>query len=493
MRCSTFTFLLALCTAAFAQEPAGTRPFLPQATEEIPTIKGGKAYATEQWRLGNYSVALDQFAQAYAEDLAAGDLEGMAVDLNQIGLIQWRLNDCSAAMAAYTESARLAEQCGMERLLGLTYLNRAILLKNQDRTDSAFHMNAQALAIFTRIGAVKDRALALNNEGQIHKHLGQYPEAQGLYQRSLHLCEALADTDGVATAFFNLADVHARQQRPDSAYSYARRALSLGRSVRTKVRVSETLNLLSQLHEEYGRTDSALYYHKAYAAYVDSLGAANKAHALAIQQARLGAEVKDLRIQALQREQELQRTRGIAGLTALVLVGLVGGLVARRRWLKVQERRRMAEAELDTARRVLTARDAELREHLLAIAEQAAEIQRMKDALADLPEKRPVEEGEVAELLEHKILTEDDWVAFKDRFSGIYPDFFARIRSLGLALTEGEVRYMVLLRLGLTPKDMAELLGISPQSARVGKLRLRKKLATAGHPSVEDLLERLVA
>jgi DNA-binding CsgD family transcriptional regulator len=134
-----------------------------------------------------------------------------------------------------------------------------------------------------------------------------------------------------------------------------------------------------------------------------------------------------------------------------------------------------------------------LRDHLLTLADQAAEIQRMKDTLVPASQKRDVEEGEVAELLERKILTEDDWLSFKERFSAIYPDFFGRIRSLGLALTEGEVRYMVLLRLGLGPKEMSELLGISPQSARVGKLRLRKKLAAAGHPAVDDLLERLIA
>jgi DNA-binding CsgD family transcriptional regulator len=52
---------------------------------------------------------------------------------------------------------------------------------------------------------------------------------------------------------------------------------------------------------------------------------------------------------------------------------------------------------------------------------------------------------------------------------------------------------MVLQRLGLAPKEMAEVLGISPQSARVGKLRLKKKLVSEGMGSLEDFLERLIA
>ncbi|HEY0976186.1 MAG TPA: tetratricopeptide repeat protein [Flavobacteriales bacterium] len=486
------TFVLA-GPDVFGQNGARSSSFIPQPSDDLPRIKGGKEYATEQWRLGNYEMALEHFAQAYAEDLAAADLPAMAGDLNQIGLIQWRSNDCSAAMASYIESARLAEQCGLERLLGLTYLNRSILLKNQDLADSAFRMNAKALGIFTRLDAAKDIALALNNEGQIHKHVGAHARAQLLYERSMRLCEAVSDTDGLATAYYNLADVHARQQHMDSAFQYARQGLALGRSVRTKVRIGETLHLLSRLHEDRGSPDSALFYYKAFAAFGDSLNTANKARALAIQQARLGAEVKDLRIRSLQSEKELQRTRGILLLCGLLLTGGIAGLLGRRQWKRAQRRKRLLEEELDRTRQVLNARDRELRDHLLTLADQAAEIQRMKDTLVPASEKRDVEEGEVAELLERKILTEDDWLSFKERFSAIYPDFFGRIRSLGLALTEGEVRYMVLLRLGLGPKEMSELLGISPQSARVGKLRLRKKLAAAGHPAVDDLLERLIA
>lgn len=452
-----------------------------------------RAQATEEWRLGNHATALEHFLEVYALDSAAGDLEGMAIDLNQIGLVLWRLNDCGAAKEAFLGSARLARTCGMDRLLGLTYLNRSILLNNEGQADSAFQLNAKALALFTRIGSGKDIGLALNNEGQINKELGRYPQAEACYRRALQVHTAVPDTDGMATAWFNLADVYAREYRSDSAFTFAHRALALAHGVRTKVRVSETLQLLSELHEENGRPDSALHYYKRYASYLDSLNALNKTQALAVQQARFGAELKDLRIRALQDQQALQQMRALAGIATVILLGLVFGLVVRRHWQKLEEGRRSAESERDTVRRVLNARDAELREHLLAMSAQAAEIERMKLALNAVRAEQTGMVGEVDELRTQKILTEQDWLDFKERFTSIYPAFFTRLRALDLSLTESELRYMVLLRLGLAPKEMAELLGISPQSARVGKMRLRKKLAGAGHDLDNDLLERLIA
>jgi len=45
-----------------------------------------------------------------------------------------------------------------------------------------------------------------------------------------------------------------------------------------------------------------------------------------------------------------------------------------------------------------------------------------------------------------------------------------------------------LFRLELSGKEMAKILGISPQSVRVCKMRLKKKLQKQGFNAVEDFL-----
>jgi len=49
-----------------------------------------------------------------------------------------------------------------------------------------------------------------------------------------------------------------------------------------------------------------------------------------------------------------------------------------------------------------------------------------------------------------------------------------------------------LLYLDLSGKEMAKILGISPQSVRVGKMRLKKKLKNEGYDSVEDFLPMVI-
>src|SRR5690606_14582080 len=100
-------------------------------------------------------------------------------------------------------------------------------------------------------------------------------------------------------------------------------------------------------------------------------------------------------------------------------------------------------------------------------------------------------EIQVAQLLNQKILTDEDWEKFKTKFSAIYPEFLAKFKLMKTSFTEAEIRLMVLLRLKLSGKEMAATLGISPQSVRVTKMRLKKKLQEENYDSVEDFLAEL--
>ena len=101
------------------------------------------------------------------------------------------------------------------------------------------------------------------------------------------------------------------------------------------------------------------------------------------------------------------------------------------------------------------------------------------------------QDAQIAQLLSQKILTEEDWSTFKAKFNIIYPLFFSRVKQLNIGLTEAETRFLVLFRLRLKGKEMSNTLGISLQSVRACKMRLRKKLMANGYGSVEDFMSMM--
>ena len=72
---------------------------------------------------------------------------------------------------------------------------------------------------------------------------------------------------------------------------------------------------------------------------------------------------------------------------------------------------------------------------------------------------------------------EREWDEFIVLFKEIHPDFVKRISEAALdVLSPAELRLGILLRLNLSSKEIASILRLTPDSIRVARYRLRKKL-----------------
>jgi DNA-binding CsgD family transcriptional regulator len=102
------------------------------------------------------------------------------------------------------------------------------------------------------------------------------------------------------------------------------------------------------------------------------------------------------------------------------------------------------------------------------------------------------EQQQLANELSHQtILTEDDWEKFKTLFEKIYPGFFLKIKELIPDITVAEKRMAALTRLHLNTKQMASMLGISPDSVYKIRQRLRKRLLLNDEAATEAYLAKI--
>jgi hypothetical protein len=71
---------------------------------------------------------------------------------------------------------------------------------------------------------------------------------------------------------------------------------------------------------------------------------------------------------------------------------------------------------------------------------------------------------------------EQHWKEFTTAFEQVHQQFFENIKQYSSELTSADMRLIALLRINLSSEDIATLLGISTDSLRVSRYRLRKKL-----------------
>jgi len=84
--------------------------------------------------------------------------------------------------------------------------------------------------------------------------------------------------------------------------------------------------------------------------------------------------------------------------------------------------------------------------------------------------------GDINQLKSMRILTDEDWKSFKDYFEKCFPGFIQNVQQKHQTLSPAELRLMLLIRLNLDSRDTASMLGISPDSVKKARYRLKKKL-----------------
>ena len=87
--------------------------------------------------------------------------------------------------------------------------------------------------------------------------------------------------------------------------------------------------------------------------------------------------------------------------------------------------------------------------------------------------------------------TEHQWDTFRLHFEKVYPEFFSTLRLEHPKLTQNDVRHCAYMRMQLSTKEIAQLLGINPTSVQISRVRLKKKLNLPSSSDLRDYILKL--
>jgi hypothetical protein len=83
------------------------------------------------------------------------------------------------------------------------------------------------------------------------------------------------------------------------------------------------------------------------------------------------------------------------------------------------------------------------------------------------------------------------WNEFRETFEQVHQQFFDNVKRHGEELTGNDLRLLALIKLNLASPDIATLLGISQDSLRVSRYRLKKKLSLDASESLTAFVQSL--
>jgi tetratricopeptide (TPR) repeat protein/DNA-binding CsgD family transcriptional regulator len=137
----------------------------------------------------------------------------------------------------------------------------------------------------------------------------------------------------------------------------------------------------------------------------------------------------------------------------------------------------------------------ELTTSVMQLEKQNGLLIQIKTQLQQIEKNNKNASLEVREL--HKIIDESldietDFDKFMAHFENVHPQFFQQLQTLaGQSLSALDLKYAAYIRMQLSTKEIANLLGIEPKSVRMAQYRLKKKFSLSETDDLKAFLNQL--
>jgi len=445
------------------------------------------------WNIRNkYGFSLEYYIAAYHiySKFSPDEFPGKRQYLYSLGNLYYGYEDFTNAIkylseALSTKSYNEKWLCPLNNTLGLCYMK----LKNYD--SAKFYFNG----IYNYALKTNDTlwiSISTGNIGVSYFFQGRYSEAVPLLEKDIELSSSHQMARNAANSSYVLAEIYCKEGKPALAEQILLKAIS---NVENKKFWPDYLlasHLYGQLHIAY----EAMGDYKRSSAYADSalhmkdsLTSKNDALSLARSQEKVDFSQHQLEVSELNGQKKIQELISYCLTGGIIALCFIGILFINKQKIKnrvLANEKKMAEAERDNAARQLTDFTQHIQEKTMLIEQFAGEIERYKKI-----EESDVDNETLIKLQQSTILTDEQWEDFRILFEKVHKGFFKRVKDKMPDLTPGEIRFVALSKLKLTPKEMSSILGISSSTIRNYRLRLRRKLGLMEDASIEDIADAI--
>jgi tetratricopeptide (TPR) repeat protein/DNA-binding CsgD family transcriptional regulator len=453
------------------------------------------------WTRGNYELGLIDLLKSRSAYQKLNDELGVANCHLNIGMIYADQGIVNRALENYRQALDGFEKAGRSDRIATAYNKMGEVYIRSQSYSQALEYLLKALAIHEKNGFIYGVGESNNRLGELFLAKKEYDEALSYFLKAVSISEKLNDADGMARGFLDLGRAYLAQANYSKANEYLRKSENIAREVGAKKWLRDTYQTLRVLAEETGRWKEANAYATMYITMKDSLFNEQMANRIAEIEKRNELAAQEKELEALKNEaiflstqNELNRNLKFALAAAMLLLLVSAYLFINRQRLRIKKDRiiyesqqEMANLALQKARleqskleQELATRDKELTSYTVNFIRKNEVINSLKERVQDLKKSLAKSHSkEVQQLMQLANSIQDvdkDWEEFRLYFENVHTDFFKNLNQKFPQLSAGELRLAALIRLNLNLKEISSVLGISPNSVKTARHRLKKRL-----------------
>ncbi len=419
-----------------------------------------------------------------------GDSQGMAFCYNNIGLAQLQVDEQEKAL----DNFRLAEQTIAPDDRGfkaICYNNMSLAYSDLEKYDSALLYNNLALAIRLELDDKRRIQATYMNLGVLYyKNFKNLDKGKEYLQESVDINHEIRNYSDLASGYVNLGNVAELEENVDLALTYFERAVVYADSSNDLQTKSAAYLNLSQLESAVGNAYGSLEYFKSY--HDTRLEAIEAQQKVEVGRLETSFEVlqKEKELAELREEQASQRLVQLLLIIGIIVTIVVGIMITYILRLRIRNAK-LAEEELQIK---LEHKNKELTSYALNFIQKNELMAELSDQIETVKRKSDPgiskELNKINRMMNDGARIDSEWENFKMMFEEVHSDFLSKLKEQFPEITNSELKLCALLRLNLNLKESSRILGISADSVKTARYRLRKKLGLSGEENLIDFLIR---
>ncbi|KLT64368.1 tetratricopeptide repeat protein [Pedobacter sp. BMA] len=421
----------------------------------------------------------------------------LAANLSDIGILYYYIKQPEKAMKNYLLALRIYQKEKNRKGEALVFGHLGQIFEKRQRYDSAFYYQNLALKINNQIKDKSGAAKIYENLGSIYEDLEKYDQAYLNFRQSLNLYQEDHNNLGSIEVINNLGDILRKTGRYKESVAQTKIAMQLAAKMGNSYQLASCCRDLGKAYELMNQMDSAYHYVQLGYRHTLDLYSEDGARQVAFLQVLYDINKKSDEINMLQNDKKINRIIAVSATIVLILLVVLGFVIFSRQRFKLKDQQmlsRQKEIEHDLTslelknlqleeqqlKQQLEVKSRELSTHTLNLIKHNQFLENLRNTLQAMvkDDKRDQKKqmNQILAEINQSFNHERNWKEFTQAFEQVHHQFLENLKKFSLELTSADMRLITLLKMNLDSSDIATLLGISTDSLRVSRYRLRKKL-----------------
>lgn len=468
------------------------------------------------YNYSNFTQSIDHFLQAEKIFRAISEFDRLAATLNYLGTVYYSNKQIELAGHQFDEALKINIAQKDKKGQAFSYGNIGHWYEKKLMYDTAYQYQQRALALYHELGDSVGMAKIFENMGSILEDYARFDSARLCFQQALAINQQNNDAIAQIEILNNLGDVYRKTGHYREGLAYTRQALQLALQTQSQYQLASAYRDMARGFELLQQFDSAYQYNEQSRSLVEKIYAAANNQQIAFLETVYEVEKKNNELVRLTSQKRINIIVTIAIALVVALLIVLGIVVISRQRLRIRNEKALNEQNKDIYEKGKDLMQAEIRNkqleeeklktelevrskalsaHTLHLIQKNQLLEELRSKLHEIAEDDKRDQKKQVRQLVQKIslnFSQDNyWDDFRAIFDQVHQTFFTNLKQHAESLTPAELRLVALLRMNLSSGDMATLLGISQDSLRVARYRLRKKLNLAEGESLTAFIQGL--